>query len=292
METRVQRQYISLNIGDMEAVFSGNFPLREVKDFENIDSYLHSHTNFELHYVTAGNCNIIAEEKYTLKTGDIMLIPPEFPHTSSNAENRRLVLELSFLKNEGVTSNFSEYKHYTALFATVKKPFIFRSENAEFCLKSLMTLYDNDFFVHKQKILLSMLFIHISEHITTPRTVPTDKLLSGYIQSDDQRRLIIENYINNCYSHTDSLDELCQQLNLSRRQIDRITAGLFGESYQTMILKRRMEAALLMINKTDMPFSQIAEKVGYESYAGFYLAVKRVFGKSPEELRNQNKISQ
>lgn len=285
MEFKAQKQFIPLHIGDMNVVFSGNFPLREVKDYDNKDSYLHSHHNFELHYVTSGNYNIIAEKSYALHTGDIVLIPPEFPHASSNVENRRLVLELFLLKNEEAASNFSEYEHYVDLFGTLKQPLVFRSENAEVCLKSLMQLYDNDFFVHKQKILLSMLFLHISEHITTPKPIPTDKLLSGYIQSDDERRLIIENYINSYYAHPNSIDELCQQLSLSRRQIDRTTTKLFGESYQSLILKRRMNVALLMIKKTDMPFLEIAQDVGYESYAGFYLAVKKFFGKSPEELR-------
>ena len=76
------------------------------------------------------------------------------------------------------------------------------------------------------------------------------------------------------------------QLNLSRRQTDRTVQRLFGESYQSLIKTRRLQQAKLLIQQSDMPFTEIAEKVGYHSYTGFYLALKNHFEQSPDELRN------
>jgi AraC-like DNA-binding protein len=109
--------------------------------------------------------------------------------------------------------------------------------------------------------------------------------MSGDFRSDSDRRWLIENYISSNYAVAGSIDGLCAQLNLCRRQTDRLIKRLFGESYQTLVGRRRMEAAELLIRRTDIAFRDIATRVGYESYAGFYLAIKKHFGKTPEELR-------
>ena len=80
-------------------------------------------------------------------------------------------------------------------------------------------------------------------------------------------------------------EEWKQRVAEAKIETDRLIKRLFGESYQTLVGRRRMEAAELLIRRTDIAFRDIATRVGYESYAGFYLAIKKHFGKTPEELR-------
>jgi AraC-like DNA-binding protein/quercetin dioxygenase-like cupin family protein len=278
-------ELITTDIGDLKVIFSGNHPLREV--FADKGSYIHSHKHYELHYILSGSFRLMTEQTWEIHPGDIILIPPGLLHATSESKHKRLVLTLSLLLGEKQNHSFSEYQYYSMLFGTLREPLIFQSEEIGTYLDSLMNLYANEISLHKRKIILSMLFLRIAEHIVTLYEPPVDKLMSGDFRSDSDRRWLIENYISSNYAVAGSIDGLCIQLNLCRRQTDRMIKRLFGESYQTLIGRRRMEAAELLIRRTDIAFRDIAARVGYESYAGFYLAVKNHFGKTPAQLREE-----
>lgn len=281
----VPSQLITTDIGDLRVMFSGNSPLREV--FADKGSHIHSHKHYELHYILSGSFRLMTEQTREIHPGDIILIPPGLLHATSESRHKRLVLTLSLLLGEKQNRSFSEYQYYSMIFGTLREPLIFQSKEIGMYLDSLMKLYANEMSLHKQKIILSMLFLRIADHIVTLNEPPVDKLMSGDCLSDSDRRFLIENYISSNYAVAGSIDGLCAQLNLCRRQTDRTIKRLFGESYRTLIGRRRMETAELLIRRTDMAFRDIAERVGYESYAGFYLAVKNHFGKTPEALREE-----
>lgn len=278
-------QLITTDIGDLRVMFSGNIPLRET--FADKGSYIHSHKYYELHYTLSGSFRLMTEQTREIHPGDIVLVPPGLLHATSESRHKRLVLSLSLLRGEKQNHSFSEYQYYSMIFGTLHEPLIFQSQEIGTYLDSMMKLYANEMSLHKQKIILSMLFLRVAEHIVTLNEPPVDKLMSGDIRSDADRRWLIENYVNTNYAVAGSIDGLCAQLNLCRRQADRIIKRLFGESYRTLIGRRRMEAAELLIRRTDLPFLDIAKRVGYESYAGFYLAIKHHFGKTPEALREE-----
>lgn len=280
-----QSQLITADIGDLRTMFTGNLPLREV--FADKESYIHFHRHFEFHYTLSGSFRLMSEKPYELHPGDMVLIPPGVLHATSASPHKRLVLGLSLNRGDRQNRTFSEYQYYSMIFSTLHEPLIFQSEEIATYLDSMMKLYANEISVHKQKIILSMLFLRLAEHIVTLKEPPVDKLMSGDIRSDSDRRWLIENYLSSNYAVPNSIDGLCAQLNLCRRQTDRTIKRLFGVSYQTLIGRRRMEAAELLIRRTAMPFLDIAERIGYESYAGFYLAIKNHFGKTPEELREE-----
>lgn len=282
----IQKQYISTNIGDMCAIFSGPFPLRKTLEFEDTESHLHSHLHFEIQYVIKGSFQLKTSKTYTIVPNDVLLIPPNLPHATSKSTMQRLILDFSFYKTEGYSYGFSEYQYYHLLLNSLCEPVIFHSPTATHCFTSLLGLYDNEFSVHKQKILLSMLFLQMIEQITPPDFIHTDKPLSGIIEQDEGKKWLIENHINRHYTTQDSISLLCTQLNLSRRQTDRTVSRLFGESYQSLIQKKRMHEAKLLIQQSSMPLSEVAEKVGYTSYPGFYLAFKNFYNQPPDQLRN------
>jgi two-component system response regulator YesN len=48
----------------------------------------------------------------------------------------------------------------------------------------------------------------------------------------------------------------------------------------------RMKSAKELLSDSDIEIRSVAEKVGYQSYNGFYLAFKRAVGMTPEEYRD------
>ena len=278
-------QNIPVEIGDMRVVFSGRLPLRDV--FKDEGSYIHSHTCFELHCIISGSFSLVSGKTWTLNPGDIVLIPPGVVHATSKNRHRRLVMTMAISRNENSGGRFSEYDYYASLLGTLTEPHIFRSPVAAECFERLAALYDNETSLHKRKIFLSMLFLQIAESIRSLKEPPIDKQMEKAAMSDEERRLMIENHIGNFYAVPDSINALCEQLGLCRRQVDRIVRRLFGESYYSLVKHQKMDMAELLIRQSDLSFDEIARQMGYESYAGFYLAVKQYFGISPEELRNK-----
>ena len=278
-------QYIPVEIGDMRVVFSGHLPLRCF--FADEESHIHSHNNYEIHYIISGSFNLMSGKTWTLCHGDIVLIPPGVAHATSKNHHRRLILSTSLARTENKHGSFSEYTYYNGLLKTLTEPYIFRSPICSECFDRLAALYDNDTSLHKRKILLSMLFIQIAESISMLKEPHIDKQPGCATISDDERRLIIENHIGSFYSSPDSIEALCEQLGLCRRQVDRVIRRLFGESYNSLIKRQRMDMAELLIKQSKLSFDEIARLVGYESYAGFYLTVKQHFGCAPDELRKK-----
>ncbi len=279
-------QHITIDIGDLRVMFSGGNKLLEI--ITNEESYIHSHNNYELHYSLSGNYQLITDKLRIVTPGNITLIPPGVLHTVPEGTHKRLVLMISLLRGEKQRRSFSEYQYYSTVFAALNDAIFFKSEEIGAYLDTMMNLYVNEMSVHKLKIIFSMMFLRLAEHIVKSKEPSVNKLTASDIQSAADRRCLIENYISSNFATSGTIDGLCEHLNLCRRQTDRTVKRLFGESYQKLIIQKRMEVAEILIGRTNMPFTEISKRVGYDSYAGFYSAIKKFFCKTPEELRNKN----
>ena len=72
---------------------------------------------------------------------------------------------------------------------------------------------------------------------------------------------------------------------MSNRNTARIIKELFDSSLSELIVRQRMNCALSFITESDMALSDIAQRVGYNSYSAFYKAFKKYYGATPESYR-------
>ncbi len=277
-------QMIPADIGNLRLIITGQIPFGKM--FGGDISLIHSHPHYELHYVVSGCLRFQSEEDLELEAGELLLIPPGCRHGCDDGTSRRLVFSIALTEGAGQSGSFSEYRYYRELFSRLKEPFRFRSEPAAAILEELMQLHGNEMSFHKMQILLAHFFIRMAECIRSLQEPQIDRPLAGAAMSDEERRWYIRNYIDINYAKAGAIDTLAEQMNLCRRQTDRVIRRLFGESAQTLIRRRRMEAAALMLTDSDIGLGEIARRVGYESYTGFYWAVREAFGCTPEELRH------
>jgi AraC-like DNA-binding protein len=91
----------------------------------------------------------------------------------------------------------------------------------------------------------------------------------------DYAFLIYEFFSTN-YSGDVKLADLADILHLSERQTERLVIEHTGKTFKEEITSMRMEMAQKLIS-AGMPLTEIAQYVGYKSYAGFYKAMKKVF---------------
>jgi AraC-like DNA-binding protein len=81
---------------------------------------------------------------------------------------------------------------------------------------------------------------------------------------------------------------LASSVGLSRRSFARRFAHELGEAPREHLSRRRMEAAVHLLETTDLDVREVASWVGYESGAAFCRAFKRRLGVSPKRFRQSH----
>jgi AraC-like DNA-binding protein len=89
---------------------------------------------------------------------------------------------------------------------------------------------------------------------------------------------------NLAYGRPD-LTEVAGLLNLHRRSLQRILSRE-GRTFNEIVDDVRQAQTLTLITKTDLPFSQIASRVGMREQSSLVRAVHRWFNTSPSQLRS------
>ncbi len=86
---------------------------------------------------------------------------------------------------------------------------------------------------------------------------------------------IIHEFFANKYSEDIHLSDLAQLLHLSGRQTERLVKLHTGRSFRDELSHVRISLAKRLIATSAMPLCDIAAYVGFNSYAGFYKAMKK-----------------
>lgn len=89
------------------------------------------------------------------------------------------------------------------------------------------------------------------------------------------RRFLIHEFLASHYQEELSLSDLAAFLHLSERQSERLVIEYTGKTFREELTAIRMAVAEKLLAKADMPKKEIAQYVGYQSYTGFWKAVKK-----------------
>lgn len=87
--------------------------------------------------------------------------------------------------------------------------------------------------------------------------------------------LIIEGFFNSKYASDVCLADLAKVLHLSERQTERLVISYTGKPFRKALRDKRLEIASILTENTSLSLSEIALKVGYKSYAGFWKALNK-----------------
>ena len=98
-----------------------------------------------------------------------------------------------------------------------------------------------------------------------------------------RQRKLIEEFFQTRYCEDVGIDSLARSLCLSVPQTHRVVKKIFGESFQKILVKQRMEHACMLIKQKTFSLTEIAYRCGYTSYNGFLSAFKNYMGKTPKE---------
>ncbi len=113
--------------------------------------------------------------------------------------------------------------------------------------------------------------------------VQTGKLQDFYVR--EALSFIEQNFQNNI-----SVEDIASFCNLNRSYFGKIFRDAVGKTPQEFLISYRMSKATELLKLTSLPIGSISSAVGYPSQLHFSRAFKNVYGISPRQWRNENKL--
>jgi transcriptional regulator GlxA family with amidase domain len=86
-----------------------------------------------------------------------------------------------------------------------------------------------------------------------------------------------------------SVDEIAQEVALSRRQLERRFHACLGRGINAELRRKRLERCCELLRSTDLTVIDIAPMIGFGSDVYLHQAFKRVYGMSPVKYRKKQK---
>ena len=98
-------------------------------------------------------------------------------------------------------------------------------------------------------------------------------------------------YIEHNFQNDISVEDIAKVCGLNRTYFGKIFKEAVGKTPQEFLLNYRMVKATEFLKLTQLSIRDVGQAVGYENQLHFSRAFKNIYGISPREWRNRNRIS-
>ncbi len=254
------------------------------KDFQKVS--LHSHDFFELYFFISGNASYIIENgHYRLKSGDILLIPPNTLHqldiNDSKETYERIVLWInpryisklsSASTNLGICyENCIKTKNYLLRDDILSQEIRF----ALFALYNCSKEYGADIFAEIQ---IKTILLKLSRYSINPN----NKEVASYTKKPHSVIQKTVDYIDNNLDKNLSLDILAEKVFVNKYHLSRLFKKETNTTLHQYILKKRLVLSKQLIEQ-NYPIIELYLKCGFSDYSHFFRAFKQEFGITPKK---------
>ena len=263
------------------------------------------HRNYfiEISCMVSGSCRVtIANKEIVLRTGDIF-IPNQYTIFSRTALGENDIM-VSFI----VKPHFLEELCLQLTAGTPLSDFMLDTIRQEVSWNRYLHFKNLDDIAVGDLVetMICAAFPYLDDENIICGSVP-EPALSGYLLTalflslsrnldalssespanyDEMIRQTVRNYISREYV-SGSLKELAVMVNQSESSLSRQIKQLFGHTFKELLLEKRFERAVLLLEQTDLPVGCIAKAVGYENTSFFYRRFRNMFGYSPKDCRER-----
>ncbi len=248
----------------------------------------HSHDYYEFYFFLEGDVSIVIENvAYSLKYGDMVLIPPQVAHHriihTANRPYRRFVL---WIRREYLMQRIKESASYGYLVQRVQetKQYLFSND--------IITFHAIEFQIFT--LLEETKFARFGSEAQASLCINTLLLQLNRIVYEKEHKKSVKEQQNLCRNviyyieeHLEeelSLEQLSKQFFLSKYHIAHTFKNQMGISVHQYILKKRMQVSREAILSGER-ISTIYVKYGFGDYSSFYRAFKKEYGVAPKEYR-------
>lgn len=206
----------------------------------------HKHNYTEIHLISNGNATFrVGKEVFTVGGGEMMVIPKGIFHSwnidSSDTLHSAFQIDLPIDLPHVISADVSVINGF---FNEILK---YRTTNDHTVIAAYIPL------------ICSYLKGSNFEHI--------NNVSDGGI--------LIEMFFSTSYDKDVRLCDLAEILHLSERQTERLIKEHTGHTFKEELAATRISVARYLLQTTNMSLSEVAQYVGYHSYAGFWKAMQK-----------------
>lgn len=235
----------------------------------------HFHALYEFYYLCQGEIAYFIDNKiYTVKKGDVIIIPPNTIHKSITLKNPKRKRILFYLDTEFLR----EFPHAIALLQ--KEATIFQI-GANQRLQNIFTELLNEFNEQNHPLMLKALICELLVLLNRQKT--TAILLENDVSSN--RILDIVSYINEEFATGLTLCSVAKQFYMNPSYLSRLFKENTGFTFSEYVNKYRIKKAIEMLIATKKNITQIALATGFNSSNHFCKTFKSMMGISPLSYR-------
>ena len=247
------------------------------KDEKDWKSVFHTHHFTELFFVVNGEGNFLfRDEKYHIRTGDLVIIPPYMEHTEQSIKNTPL--EYYVIGVEGISFQPADEETCVQVFCNFSNKSLISDLFAQMLYEVRNPSYGSDKICHDLLEILILRIVRYQHVIPVPIT-------STYMTKECAR---IKEYLDINYSEPITLDTLTELTHMNKYYMAHSFAKYTGQSPIQYLNQRRMEAACTLLKDTDHSISSISSTVGFSSQSYFTQAFRKKYGMTPIKYRQQH----
>ena len=256
----------------------------------NAQVSLHSHIFYEI-LCCQNTCDVeylVGAERYRLKKGDVVIIPPGVSHRPLLPEHmtepyRRDVMWLS--------QEFAASMPHLLPEGMASQPQLLRTAGTQW--EFLADMFRNGVRESEQRrvgweeavlgnSIQVLVYIRraMNDRTASPLRVEQPELLDRVLA-----------YVEEHLAQKITLADVAKHFWVSQSTITQTFRNKMGVSFYRCVTQRRLIAAKALILQ-GLPLEQVNEKVGFTDYSTFYRAFKQEFGISPRQYRKMQDVAE
>lgn len=249
-----------------------------------IPKHSHSKNSYELHYISYGYGTLIADGKeYDITPGTFFMTGPGVAHEQVSLPSDPMTEYCIYLQVNSQGQTVPESMMDTFLKCD------FWIGMAESSIHELMKQIFAELETQVQgyelmlQSLLQQLILQTTRHYNQKEGSALNRSSSPTNLSDLTYLIIEEAFL---YDYRDlTLDTLARQVNLGKRQTERLLQKHYNKTFLQKRTEARMSAACLLLNESQKSIAAIADELGYSSAEHFTNAFKRYYNVTPSDFR-------
>ncbi len=251
-------------------------------------AHSHVHPSFELFFVWKGEVQIKTEDgTYNIGEKQAALIAPACYHqTFTVSDTEKFNLHFSLVRTRR-SSGEDVYARLAKAFSGIGVCHIPDAANIGDKIAVLREIRTKECFCRDERLRaeLTKLILSLYDIMTMHNDIRCTEDIKA--TGGMQYRYEIDTLLAQNFARDIDLEFLSKALYLSPKRVSVLIKSLYGKSFREVRTEMRIQVAKQLLRESELTVSQIAEKVGYSSVRGFFMAFDSLVGCTPTEYRNK-----
>lgn len=254
----------------------------------------HSHNFLEFNYVYSGKLNqIIDERRITLKKGEIIFLNKSIVHEIEEAREEDIIINF-LIRPEFFKYIFSLADRENIILDFLINTIYSNTEDGEYLYfkvsdeasvqdimeKIIIELYEPNIMSKTSiKLLVGLLIVELMKNSNNIEIYSVDNY-------EKMLNLQVLKYIDEEYV-SGNLYEIAERIKQPHYKISKLIKAYTGFTFKQLVQEKRMNKAVELLIKTDLPVVDIMRMVGYENITYFYKIFKEKYKMTPFDYKNK-----